>query len=128
MRAVVQRVKRACVRVEGETVGEIGHGVLVFLGVCKDDNESDADYLFKKIVDMRIFSDSDGKFNHCLADVEGSMLAVSQFTLAGDARKGKRPSFTDAAKGEAARELYEYFVFKAKDSGLTVGEGRSPSP
>jgi D-tyrosyl-tRNA(Tyr) deacylase len=96
----------------------------VFLGVAKEDTEEDADYLLKKIVDLRIFEDVDGKFNLCLTETGGELMAVSQFTIMGDARKGRRPSFSDAAKGEKARELYEYFVFKAKDMGLKVGEGR----
>jgi D-tyrosyl-tRNA(Tyr) deacylase len=124
MRAVVQRVKKAVVEVSGEKVSETGPGLLVFLGVSKDDTEEDADYLLKKIVDLRIFEDADGKFNLCLTDVGGELMAVSQFTIMGDARRGRRPSFSDAAKGEKALELYEYFVFKAKDTGLTVGEGR----
>jgi D-aminoacyl-tRNA deacylase len=124
LRAVVQRVKEARVRVGHETVGEIGHGLLVFLGVGKDDAEEDADYLLGKVVGLRIFEDEDGKFNRSLTDVDGSLMVVSQFTLFGDARKGKRPSFTAAAKGEKASGLYEYFVFKAKDMGLNVGEGR----
>lgn len=124
MRAVVQRVREARVKVGHETVGEIGPGLLVFLGVGVDDTEEDADYLLKKTVELRIFEDADGKFNQCLADAGGSLLVVSQFTLMGDARKGRRPSFTAAAKGEHAGELYEYFVFKAREMGLTVGEGR----
>ncbi len=124
MRAVVQRVKKAAVEVSGEKVSETGPGLLVLLGVSKEDTEEDSDYLLKKIVELRIFSDPEGKFNLCLTDVGGELMAVSQFTIMGDARKGRRPSFTEAAKGEKALELYEYFVFKAKDMGLTVGEGR----
>ncbi|HLB25702.1 MAG TPA: D-aminoacyl-tRNA deacylase [Nitrospirota bacterium] len=124
MRAVVQRVKEAKVTAGREKVGGIGPGLLVFLGVGKDDTEEDADYLLGKIVNLRIFEDADGKFNRCLTDVKGGLMVVSQFTLFGDARKGRRPSFTDAATGEKACELYDYFVFKAKDTGLTVGEGR----
>jgi len=124
LRAVVQRVKEARVKVGHETVAETGPGLLVFLGVGRDDTEADAEYLLKKIVELRIFEDESGKFDRCLTDSGGSLMVVSQFTLYGDARKGRRPSFTDAAKGEQASELYEYFVFKAKDMGLTVGEGR----
>ncbi len=124
MRAVVQRVREASVKIGHETVGEIGQGLLVFLGVGVDDTEEDADYLLKKTVELRIFEDEYGKFNLCLSEVGGSLLVVSQFTLMGDARKGRRPSFTAAAKGGIAAELYEYFVFKARDMGLTVGEGR----
>jgi len=124
LRAVVQRVKEAGVVVGGETVGKTGPGLLVFLGVGKSDTEADADYLLGKIVNLRIFGDEAGKFNLCLTDVAGELMVVSQFTLYGDARKGRRPSFTDAAQGETAEELYDYFVFKAKDMGLNVGEGR----
>lgn len=124
MRAVVQRVKKVEVTVDGESVSSIAHGLLVFLGVARDDTEEDADYLLNKIINLRIFEDEAGKFNLGLTDVGGSLMVVSQFTLLGDARKGRRPSFDDAAKGETARELYEYFVFKAKDQGFTVGEGR----
>ena len=124
MRAVVQRVKRAEVGVAGELVSETGPGLLVFLGVAKGDTEADADYLLDKVVNLRIFEDEAGKFNLCLTDTGGALMVVSQFTLLGDSRKGRRPSFTDAAKGESARELYEYFIFKAKDQGIEVGEGR----
>ncbi|MBI5189606.1 MAG: D-tyrosyl-tRNA(Tyr) deacylase [Nitrospirae bacterium] len=124
MRAVVQRVKNARVTVDGAAVSEIGHGLLVLLGVEKYDKEADADYLLKKIVELRIFSDADGKFNHCLTDVGGEIMIISQFTICGDARKGRRPSFTDAEKGKQAEELYEYMVYMAKDMGLKVGEGR----
>ena len=124
MRAVVQRVKKAAVEVSGEKVSETGPGLLVFLGVSKEDTEEDADYLLKKIVELRIFTDSEGKFNLCLTETGGELMVVSQFTIMGDARKGRRPSFSDAAKDDKARELYEYFVFKAKDMGIPVGEGR----
>jgi len=124
MRAVVQRIKSATVRVEGEVVSDVGRGLLVFLGVGKGDTEDDAEYLVKKVAGLRIFEDEAEKFNLCLTDVGGELMVVSQFTLYGDARKGKRPSFTDAAQGDNARDLYEYFVFKAKDMGLKVGEGR----
>lgn len=124
MRAVVQRVKRAEVKVDGETVGEIGPGLLVFVGVAKDDTEEDADYLAGKVINLRIFEDADGKFNQCLTDVGGKLLVVSQFTLWGDARKGRRPSFTEAAKGEKAEELYEYFVYKTRDMGVHTETGR----
>lgn len=124
MRAVVQRVKNARVKVGHETVGEIGPGLLVFLGVSKDDTEEHADYLLGKVAGLRIFEDEEGKFNHCVTETGGELLVVSQFTLYGDARKGRRPSFTQAMKGEKASELYEYFVFKARDMGLSVGVGR----
>lgn len=124
MRAVVQRVKEARVRVGGHTVSETGPGLLVFVGVCKDDSEEDAEYLLGKVAALRIFEDETGKMNRCITDTGGELMVVSQFTLLGDARKGRRPSFTEAAKGDKARELYEYFVFKAKDLGLSCGEGR----
>ncbi len=124
MRAVVQRIKEAHATVAGETVGRSGPGLLVFLGVGKDDTESDADYLIEKLVNLRIFEDEAGKFNLCLTDTGGEFMVVSQFTLYGDARKGRRPSFGGAAGGGKAEELYEYFVFKARDMGLKVSEGR----
>ena len=124
MRAVVQRVKSSKVSVAGEMVSETGPGLLVLLGVGKGDTEADADYLVKKIVELRIFEDGSGKMNESLMDTGGELMVVSQFTLYGDARKGRRPSFTQAGTGASAGELYEYFVYKAKDTGLTVGEGR----
>lgn len=124
MRAVVQRVSRAKVSVDGETTGEIGHGLLVLLGVGQQDTETDADYLAEKIVGLRIFEDENGKMNISLADCGGAVLAVSQFTLFGDVRKGKRPSFDAAARPERARELYEYFVGKIKTAGLRCETGR----
>jgi D-tyrosyl-tRNA(Tyr) deacylase len=124
VRAVVQRVKEARVRVGGHTVSETGPGLLVFLGVGKDDAEEDAEYLLGKVAALRIFEDEAGKMNRCLTDTGGELMVVSQFTLMGDARKGRRPSFTEAARGDRALELYEYFVFRAKDLGLRVGEGR----
>ena len=114
MRAVVQRVSRASVTVDGEVTGEIGKGVLVLLGVSVSDRETDADYLVDKIVNLRIFEDADGKMNDSLADVGGGMLVVSQFTLYGDTRRGRRPSYIDAARPEEANRLYEYFVSQAR--------------
>ncbi len=113
MRAVVQRVSRAKVTVDGEITGEIGNGVLVLLGVSVNDKEADADYLVDKIVNLRIFEDTDGKMNHSLRDIGGGMLVVSQFTLYGDTRRGRRPSYIDAARPEEANRLYEYFVLQA---------------
>jgi len=110
MRAVVQRVSRASVRVGGEITGSIETGLLVLLGVAHDDQESDADYLAEKIVGLRIFEDSEGKMNRSVIDTGGAILAVSQFTLFGDVRRGKRPSFDAAARLERAKELYDYFV------------------
>jgi len=110
MRAVVQRVARCKVSVDGRVTGEIGTGLLVLLGVSVDDVTADADYLLGKIVGLRIFDDADGKMNLSLADTGGEMLVVSQFTLYGDTRRGRRPSFINAAAGEPANALYEYFV------------------
>src|SRR4051812_40633961 len=108
MRAVVQRVSRASVTVDNAVVGQIDRGLLVLLGVTHGDTESAADYLSEKIAGLRIFEDDAGKINLSVAEVGGAILAVSQFTLYGDARKGKRPSFDDAARPEQARKLYEY--------------------
>ncbi len=110
MRAVVQRVSSASVMVEGRVVGEIGRGLLVLVGVAASDTTADADYLAEKIAGLRIFEDGDGKMNRNVMDTGGAVLAVSQFTLYGDVRRGKRPSFDGAAQPERARELYEHFV------------------
>ena len=124
MRAVVQRVKRASVTVNGEVVGRIEEGLLVLLGVGRDDTEADANYLAVKIAGLRVFEDSDGKMNLAAADVGGAVLAVSQFTLYGDVRRGKRPSFDDAAPPDLARKLYESFVQRIRDAGLRCEAGR----
>ena len=124
MRAVVQRVSRASVVVEERVVGEIGSGVLVLLGVSEIDGENDADYLAEKIVGLRIFEDADGKMNRSLSDIGGAVLAVSQFTLYGDVRRGKRPSFDAAARPERARELYERFVAEIRRRGLRCETGQ----
>ena len=124
MRAVVQRVSRASVKVEGEITGEIGRGLLVLLGVAQEDTEADADYLAEKIAGLRIFEDEAGKMNLSVMDVGGAVLAVSQFTLFGDVRRGKRPSFDAAARPERARELYEYFVGRVRKAGLRCETGR----
>ena len=110
MRAVVQRVTRASVSIEGEVVGEIQHGLVVLLGIARDDNTDDADYFVPKIVALRIFDDADGKMNLSVKDIAGGLLIVSQFTLYGDVRRGLRPSWSDAAAPEVAEPLYEYFV------------------
>ena len=113
MRAVVQRVSEARVDVAGETVGQIGAGLLVLLGVARDDTAADAQYLIDKITNLRIFDDAEGKMNRSLLDTRGSMLVVSQFTLYGDVRRGRRPSYSDAAEPEKANELYQEFVRRA---------------
>jgi len=123
MRAVVQRVERANVTVDRRIVGEIGSGLLVLLGVSKSDQESDADYLVDKIVGLRIFEDEQGKMNRSVAEVSGAILMVSQFTLYGDVRRGRRPSFDEAARPEEARRLYEYAVTKVRDAGLRCETG-----
>ena len=124
MRAVVQRVSRAKVTVNGEITGEIGPGLLVLLGVAMADTRVDADYLAEKILGLRIFEDSGGKMNLSVADTAGALLVVSQFTLYGDVRRGKRPSFDAAAPPQPARELYEYFVEKIRAAGLRCETGR----
>jgi D-tyrosyl-tRNA(Tyr) deacylase len=110
MRAVVQRVTRASVMIDGQIVGEIGNGLVVLLGVARDDTKDDADYLAPKIVALRIFDDAEGRMNVSVKDIGGSLLVVSQFTLYGDVRRGLRPSWSDAASPEIAEPLYEYFV------------------
>src|SRR5579863_1697618 len=124
MRAVVQRVSRAKVDVTGWTSGEIGLGLLVLLGVGHQDTETDATYLAEKIAGLRIFEDVDGKMNRSVVEVGGSVLAVSQFTLFGDVRRGKRPSFDAAAPPEQARRLYELFVERIQAAGLRCETGR----
>ena len=124
MRAVVQRVSRASVKVGGELVGEIGTGLLVLLAVAQDDTEGDADYLADKIAGLRVFEDADGKMNRAVADAGGAVLAVSQFTLYGDVRRGKRPSFDAAARPEQAARFYEYFVGKIRAAGLRCDTGK----
>jgi len=124
MRAVIQRVKRAKVTVNGETTGEIGTGLLVLLGVGRGDDEAAAEYLAAKIAGLRVFEDGEGKMNLSVTDVGGAVLAVSQFTLYGDVRKGKRPSFDEAAKPETARALYEYFVGRIRAAGVHCETGR----
>jgi len=124
MRAVVQRVSRAQVAVNGEIVGVIGLGLLVLLGVGRDDGEADATYLAEKIAGLRVFEDTQGKINRSVQEVSGSGLAVSQFTLYGDVRRGKRPSFDAAAPPEKARQLYEFFVEQIRAAGLRCETGR----
>jgi D-aminoacyl-tRNA deacylase len=124
MRAVVQRVSSARVTVNGGVIGEIGLGVLVLLGVGAGDTRAEADYVVDKTIGLRIFEDAGGKMNLSVAEVGGALLVVSQFTLYGDARRGKRPSFDAAAPPQLARELYEYFVEKVRAAGLRCETGR----
>lgn len=124
MRAVVQRVSKSSVTVENHVVGEIGKGLLVLLGVAKGDEMSDADYLARKIANLRIFEDDNHKMNCSLIDTQGEMLVVSQFTLMGDCRKGRRPSFIQAAPPEIADHLYMYFVEAVRSKGLHVETGQ----
>lgn len=124
MKAVLQRVSSARVEVEGETVGEISRGVLALLGVAREDEGEDAAWMAEKIVGLRIFEDGAGKMNRSLLEVEGALLAVSQFTLLGDSRKGRRPSFIAAAPPERAEELYRSFVSKARSLGARTETGR----
>ena len=124
MRAVVQRVKKSSVTANNEVIGRIGRGLLVLLGVAKGDTPSDADYLANKIVNLRIFEDDDAKMNRSLLSIGGEMLVVSQFTLLGDCRKGRRPSFVAAAEPRIAAELYEKFVQQVRRLGITVETGR----
>lgn len=124
MRAVVQRVRRAEVRVGGEVVGRIGAGLCVLVGVGKEDGEADVAYLAEKLVGLRIFEDEQGKMNRSLLDVGGAILAVSQFTLFGDVRKGKRPSFTEAMEPQAAQGLFEKLCERCRSLGAPVETGR----
>ena len=124
MRACVQRVSRASVTVDGETVGPIGRGMLVLLGVTGDDGPGDAAYLAEKTTSLRIFEDDDGKMNRSLLETGGGMLVVSQFTLLGDCRKGRRPSFIQAAAPELAECLYQQFVAAVRDRGVHAATGR----
>ena len=124
MRAVVQRVSRASVNVDGEITGSIGDGILLLLGVSAKDTEADAEYLLEKVVNLRIFDDKDGKMNLSLLDTGGGLLVVSQFTLYGDSRRGRRPSYIDAARPEEANRLYEFFVSEASKQVPNVATGR----
>jgi D-aminoacyl-tRNA deacylase len=124
MRAVVQRVSRAQVTVDGEVAGRIGRGLLVLLAVAHMDTKADADYLAGKILGLRIFEDADGKMNLPVAEVNGAVLVVSQFTLYGDVRRGKRPSFDAAAPPQRASELYQYFVERLRAAGIPCATGR----
>ncbi|HPD89822.1 MAG TPA: D-aminoacyl-tRNA deacylase [Bacillota bacterium] len=123
MRAVIQRVKQSRVLVNGEVTGAIQQGFTVLLGVCQEDDVQDAQYLARKIANLRVFEDLDGKMNVSLKEVEGKVLAVSQFTLLGDTRKGNRPSFVEAAPPEKAKTLYDAFTSFLVEEGITVEEG-----
>lgn len=123
MRAVVQRVSRARVDVGGRTVGEVGMGVLVFLGIGHDDSETEAEFLANKIANLRIFADARGMMNRSVIDVDGGVLVISQFTLWADCRKGRRPSFVRAAPPDRARALYEAFIRQIRGRGLSVATG-----
>ncbi len=124
MRAVVQRTKRSQVHVAGEIVGTAGLGLTVLLGVGAEDTMADVQYMVEKILNLRIFEDDAGKMNLSLLDIGGDLLAVSQFTLYGDCRKGRRPGFTEAAAPEIAEPLYEEFVRLCREAGVQVGTGR----
>jgi D-tyrosyl-tRNA(Tyr) deacylase len=123
MRAVLQRVTRASVRVEDETVGEIEGGLLVLLGVARDDEERDALYLVEKVLNLRVFEDEEGRMNLSVRETGGALLVVSQFTLYGDVRRGRRPSWIEAAEPDVAERLYEFFVAEAGRSGVRVATG-----
>ena len=124
MRAVIQRVSQASVTVDGQTIGQIGQGLLVFVGAAAGDTPDDAQQLAKKTAELRIFSDADGRFNLSVADVAGSVLVVSQFTLLADTRKGRRPSFVAAAPPDTARPLVDLVTERLRGYGLTVATGR----
>ncbi|TES83397.1 MAG: D-tyrosyl-tRNA(Tyr) deacylase [Dehalococcoidia bacterium] len=124
MKALLQRVTSASVSIDGEVVGSIGRGLVVFVGVAEGDGPKDADYLAQKLVNLRIFADEAERFNLSALDIKAELLLVSQFTLLADTRKGRRPSFTEAAPPPRAEELFEHFVDEAKASGLKVQTGR----
>ena len=123
MKAVIERVKYACVAVDGEVVGKINQGFLVLLGVTHTDTEKEAEWLSKKITDLRVFNDSDDKMNLGLKDVNGELLVISQFTLYGNCIKGRRPSFIDAAKPDLADDLYNFFIKRCNDLGIKTESG-----
>ena len=123
MRAVVQRVAKADVKVAGQVVGHIGRGLVALLGIAKEDTPADADYLLDKTLGLRVFADDEGKMNLDLSQAGGSLLVISQFTLYGDCRKGRRPSFDEAASPAQARALYEYFVARAREKKVKVETG-----
>jgi D-tyrosyl-tRNA(Tyr) deacylase len=124
VKALLQRVTRASVSVAGEVVGGIGRGLVIFVGVASGDTEKDVNYLVPKIINLRIFADDEGRFNLSALDIKGELLVVSQFTLLADTRKGRRPSFVEAAPPVQAEELFERFVEQARATGLKVETGR----
>jgi D-aminoacyl-tRNA deacylase len=124
MRAVVQRVSSASVTVGGEATGQVGRGFLVLLGIANDDGQQDLLYLAQKVIGLRVFEDADGRMNLSIGEVGGAMLVVSQFTLYGDCRKGRRPGFTDAARPEVAEPLYRAFVAEVRGQGISVETGK----
>ena len=124
MKALLQRVTHGSVSIAGEVVGRIGRGLVVFVGVASGDTEKDAEYLARKVASLRIFADEQGRFNLSVQDINGELLVVSQFTLLADARKGRRPSFVDAAPPTQAEPLFEYSVSQARGTGLKVETGR----
>jgi len=124
MKALLQRVTGASVSVAGEVVGSVGRGLVVFVGVASEDTKKDAQYLAQKMVNLRIFADEEGKFNLSALDINGELLLVSQFTLMADTRKGRRPSFVEAAPPDRAEELFDYFVEQTSATGLKVETGR----
>ena len=123
MRVVIQRVSEASVKVDNQIVGEIGKGLMLLIGVDESDENSDADWLVKKIIDVRVFSDDEGKMNHSVKDINGEILCISQFTLISDYKKGNRPSYIKAARPEKAIPLFEYFKDEMKKSGLKTESG-----
>ena len=123
MRVVIQRVSEASVKVDNQIVGEIGKGLMLLIGVDESDENSDADWLVKKILDVRVFSDDEGKMNHSVKDINGEILCISQFTLISDYKKGNRPSYIKAARPDKAIPLFEYFKDEMKKSGLKTESG-----
>jgi len=123
LRAVVQRVKKAKVTVDGRVTGSVEHGILLLLGIGQNDQDKDLQYIFDKTINLRIFEDDQGKMNRSLIDVGGQLLVVSQFTLHGDCRKGRRPGFSAAAPADKANAMYEQFIQKSRDAGITTATG-----